>query len=63
MGLLLLSRYVQPGVPEVTDFYNHYSLLASIEDSFGFKRLGYAAVKALPVFGAGVWNAYSGGGF
>jgi hypothetical protein len=60
VGLLLLSRYVQPGVPEVTDYYNHFSLLASIEDSFGFKRLGYASDSQLPVFGAGVWTAYSG---
>jgi phosphatidylinositol-3-phosphatase len=63
VGLLLLSRFVSPGVPEVTDYYNHFSLLASIEDSFGFKRLGYAAAKSLPVFGAGVWTAYGSGGF
>jgi phosphatidylinositol-3-phosphatase len=60
VGLLLLSRYVQPGIPEVTDYYDHYSLLASIEDSFGFKHLGYASASQLPVFGAGVWTAFSG---
>jgi hypothetical protein len=60
VGLLLLSRYVQPGIPEVTDYYDHYSLLASIEDSFGFKRLGYAKDNQLPVFGPGVWNAFAG---
>jgi hypothetical protein len=60
IGLLLLSRYVQPGIPEVTDYFNDYSLLASIEDSFGFKRLGYAKDNQLPVFGAGVWNAFAG---
>jgi hypothetical protein len=60
VGLLLLSRYVQPGIPEVTDYYDHYSLLASLEDSFGFKHLGYASGSQLPVFGAGVWTAFSG---
>jgi hypothetical protein len=60
VGLLLLSRFVQPGVPEVTDYYNHYSLLASLEDSFGFKRLGYAKDSQLPVFGAGVWTGFAG---
>ena len=63
VGLLLLSKFVSPGIPEVTDYYNHFSLLASIEDSFGFKRLGYAAAKSLPVFGAGVWTAFNTGGF
>lgn len=60
VGLLLLSRYVQPGVAEVTDYYNHYSLLASIENAFGLKPLGYAKDSQLPVFGPGVWNAFSG---
>jgi hypothetical protein len=60
VGLLLLSRYVQPGIPEVTDYYDHYSLLASIEDSFGFKHLGYGGASLLPVFGAGVWTGFSG---
>ena len=63
VGLLLLSKFVTPGVPEVTDYYNHFSLLASIEDSFGFKHLGYAAAKSLPVFGSGVWTAYGSSGF
>ena len=63
VGLLLLSRYVTPGIPEVTDFYNHFSLLASIEASFGFKHLGYASVKSLPVFESGVWDAFATSGF
>jgi hypothetical protein len=41
IGALVLSRYVAPGT--VSDHaYNHYSLLASIEDLFGLPRLGYA---------------------
>jgi hypothetical protein len=61
VGLLLLSRYVTPGVPDVTDYFNHFSLLASIDNSFGFKPLGYAADTQLPVFGSAVWTAYNGG--
>jgi hypothetical protein len=63
VGLLLLSKYVSPGIPEVTDYFNHFSLLASIEQVIGLKRLGYAQAKALPVFGNSVWTAFGGAGF
>jgi hypothetical protein len=61
VGLLLLSKYVKPNVLEVTDYYNHFSLLASIERLLGLKRLGYAADPALPVFGPAVFNNYTRG--
>jgi hypothetical protein len=53
IGALVLSRYVAPGT--VSDHaYNHYSLLASIEDLFGLPRLGYA--RTVPrTFGADVF--------
>jgi len=60
VGLLLLSQYVKPGTTEVVDYYNHFSLLASIENLFGVARLGYASDKQLPVFGAAVYGNYSG---
>jgi hypothetical protein len=41
-GAVLLSPFIQGGTVSVTP-YNHYSLLASIEDAFGLARLGYAA--------------------
>jgi hypothetical protein len=56
VGLLLISRYVQKGSIDAVDYYNHYSLLATIEDMFGLKTLGYAADKSLPVLDAGVFN-------
>ena len=59
VGLLLLSKYVKPGTLNGSDLYNHFSLLASIEDLFGLDRLGYASASGLPVFGASVYNAYS----
>ena len=61
VGLLLISPYVKPNSIDVVDYFNHFSLLATIENLFGLHRLGYAGVTALPVFGTGVFNDYSGG--
>ena len=54
VGAVLLSPLIRPGtVSNVA--YNHYSLLASIEDYFGLQRLGYASsVKS--TFGADVFT-------
>jgi len=60
VGLLLISQYVKPASLDVTDYFNHFSLLASLEDVFGLKRLGYASDPALPVFGAAVYTNYAG---
>lgn len=61
VGLLLLSKYVKPNVPEVIDYFNHFSLLASIESLFGLQRLGYAGASQLPVFGSAVYDNYTPG--
>jgi hypothetical protein len=42
-------------------YFNHFSLLASIEQLFGVQRLGYAASTGVTPFGASVWTNYSGG--
>jgi phosphatidylinositol-3-phosphatase len=60
VGLLLISPYVKPDSIDVVDYFNHFSLLASIENLFGTHRLGYAGIPGLPVFGLGVFNAYTG---
>jgi hypothetical protein len=60
VGLLLISPYVKPGSTDLVDYFNHFSLLASIENLFGLHRLGYAGAPGLPVFGAGVFNQYAG---
>jgi phosphatidylinositol-3-phosphatase len=60
VGLLLISQYVKPNSVDVVDYFNHFSLLASIEKLFGLHRLGYGGVSALPVFGAAVFNQYAG---
>ena len=53
---MLISRFIKPGTSDVVDYYNHYSLLASIENIFSLKRLGYGAQLGLPVLDAGVFN-------
>ena len=58
VGLLLISRYVKGGSVNVTGQYNHFSLLASIEDLFGVTHLGYAATQGLLLFDASVYNAH-----
>jgi phosphatidylinositol-3-phosphatase len=60
VGLLLLSPYVKAGSIDVIDYFNHFSLLGSIEKLLGLRRLGYAGAPAIPVFGLGVFNNYSG---
>ena len=60
VGLLLISPYIKANSIDVVDYFNHFSLLASIENLFGFHRLGYAGASGLPVFGAGVFNKYEG---
>ncbi|NYG05818.1 phospholipase C [Phycicoccus badiiscoriae] len=55
VGALALSPFVRPGSVSSTS-YNHYSLLASIEDLFGRAHLGYAAQAGLNRFGLDVYN-------
>lgn len=55
IGALVLSPYVKGGTWSTTS-YNHYSLLASIEDVFQVPYLGYAATAGLNRFGLDVYN-------
>jgi hypothetical protein len=58
IGALVISPFVGPGT--TTDRpYNHYSLLGSIEDLFGLKRLGYAKTVTT-TFGPDVYTGYAG---
>lgn len=56
IGALVLSRYVAPKTWSTTS-YNHYSLLASIEDIFGLPYLGYAQTTGINRFGLDVYNS------
>ena len=60
MGLLLISSYVKPNSLDSTDYYDHYSLLNSIESLFSLPHLGYATDPQLPVFDQVTYNAYKG---
>jgi hypothetical protein len=62
VGLLLISHYVKPNSEDVVAQYNHYSLLASIEQLFSLNRLGYAKNSQVPVFDSAIYNAYTGTG-
>lgn len=51
VGLLLLSPYVKAGNMDVTEDYNHFSLLLTIENWFATEKLGYTSqigIGALP---------------
>ena len=51
---MLLSPFLKPGTLNDTG-YNHYSLLRTIEDTFGLAPLGYAGTAR--GFGYDVWGA------
>src|SRR5258707_4826742 len=57
VGLLLLSPFVAPGTVNETGYYNHYSLLLSIEELFELERTRYASEIALTPFGSTVYSA------
>ena len=54
-GALVLSPFTRPGTVSSTP-YNHYSLLASLEDVFHQPYLGYAGQPGLNRFGLDVYN-------
>jgi hypothetical protein len=56
VGSLVISRWTSGGTWSTTP-YDHYSLLASIEDVFGLPYLGYAQTAGLDRFGLDVYNS------
>ncbi|MCU1658947.1 MAG: phosphoesterase [Pseudonocardiales bacterium] len=55
VGALVLSHWTSGGTWSTTP-YNHYSLLASLEDVYGLPYLGYAQTSGLNRFGLDVYN-------
>ena len=55
IGALVISHFTQPGTWSTTP-YNHYSLLASLEEIFRLPKIGMARQSGLPVFGLDVYN-------
>ena len=56
VGAVLISRWIKPG-STTSRAYNHYSLLASIEELMHLPLLGYAGQPGLPHFGRDVYTA------
>ncbi len=54
IGTVMVSPFITPGTKDTTAL-NHYSMLASIEDLFGFPRLGEAATVT-STFDTGVFS-------
>jgi phosphatidylinositol-3-phosphatase len=61
VGLVLISRYVKPGSSDTFNDYNHFALLATIEDMLYLKTIGYAHDPELSALDAGDFNNYSPG--
>lgn len=57
VGLLLISPFVKPGTVNETGYYNHFSLLLSIEELLELEPLGYATNPALTAFESEIFNA------
>lgn len=57
VGLLLISPFVEPGTVNETGYFNHYSLLLSIEQLLELEPIGYATNPALTAFESEVFNA------
>ncbi len=55
VGALVISHFTRPNTWSTTP-YNHYSLLASLQELFRVPKLGMAKVDGLPVFGLDVYN-------
>lgn len=58
VGALLISPFIEPGTTSES-YFNHYSLLASVEELLGLERIGYAAEPAIVGFDESIFNASS----
>jgi phosphatidylinositol-3-phosphatase len=58
VGAVLMSPFIEPGTTSET-YFNHFSLLATVEELFGLERIGYAAEPAITGFDESIFNAGS----
>jgi hypothetical protein len=59
VGAVAISRFITPGTTS-SGQYNHYSLLASIEDLFGLPHLAEARLPGTTTFGSDVYSNPAG---
>jgi phosphatidylinositol-3-phosphatase len=59
VGMLLISQFVTPGTVNESGYFNHFTMLLTIEELFGLAKLGYANEIALAPFDSSVFNAPS----
>jgi len=55
VGMLLLSPFIKAGTVD-EGYYNHYSLLLTIEELLELEKLGYANEISLSAFGSSIFN-------
>jgi phosphatidylinositol-3-phosphatase len=60
VGMVLISPFVSPGSVNETGYYNHFTLLRSIEELFELPGIGYAAEPAVLPFDESVYNNFVG---
>jgi hypothetical protein len=58
VGAVMLSPFIKAGTVTQTA-YNHYSMLGSVEDLFGFPHLGYAQLPGETDFGTDIYSNYN----
>lgn len=58
VGAVLISPFIEAGTTSET-YFNHFSLLATIEELFSLEKIGYAAEPAITGFDESIFNAGS----
>jgi hypothetical protein len=58
LGAVLISPFIEAGTTSET-YFNHFSLLATIEELFSLEKIGYAAEPAITGFDESIFNAGS----
>ena len=58
VGAVLISPFIEAGTTSET-YFNHFSLLATIEEMFSLEKIGYAAEPAITGFDESIFNAGS----
>lgn len=60
VGMVLISPFISPGSVNETGYYNHFTMLRSVEELFKLPGIGYAAEPAVLPFDETVYNNFVG---